>query len=171
MDRSDGFAVGSSIVGRPPRSTQNQALNALVFLFDKVLDQPLGDLGVFSRAKRPHRMPVVLSRDEVARLLGAMDGTFGLMAQLMYGTGMRLMEVVRLRVQDVDYGYNQIVVRNAKGNKDRVVPLPQTVVEPLQAHKEQVKKIHSADLSQGLGRAYVPEALARKYPNVSVEWG
>lgn len=152
-------------------STQNQALNALVFWFDNVLDQPLGELGVFSRGKRPHRLPVVLSRDEVGRLLGAMQGTFGLMAQLMYGTGMRLMEVVRLRVQDVDYGYNQIVVRNAKGNKDRVVPLPQTVVEPLQAHLVQVKKIHGDDLSQDLGRVYVPEALARKYPNVPSEWG
>jgi len=152
-------------------STQNQALNALVFLFDKVLDQPLGDLGMFSRAKRPHRLPVVLSREEVTQLLDGMDGVFGLMAQLMYGTGMRLMEVVRLRVQDVDYGYHQIVVRNAKGNKDRVVPLPQTVIEPLKSHIEKVKKIHVNDLANGFGRVYVPESVVRKYPNVAREWG
>ena len=152
-------------------STQNQALNALVFLFDKVLAQPFGDLGTFSRAKRPRRLPVVLSRAEVARLLEAMEGTFGLMARLMYGTGMRLMEVVRLRVQDIDYDYSQIVVRNAKGDKDRVVPLPQTVVELLQTHLKQVKKIHVDYLAHDFGRVYVPEALARKYPNASTEWG
>ncbi len=152
-------------------STQNQALNALVFLFDKVLDQPLGELGTFSRAKRSRRLPVVLSRDEVVRLLAAMDGTFGLMAQMMYGTGMRLMEVVRLRVQDIDYDYGQIVVRNGKGDKDRVVPLPQTIVEPLQAHLDQVRTIHADDLSHGFGRVYIAEALARKYPNAPAEWG
>ncbi|MCD6525656.1 MAG: integron integrase, partial [Desulfuromonas sp.] len=152
-------------------STQNQALNALVFLFDKVLEQPLGELGAYTRAKRARRLPVVLSRDEMSRLLDAMEGTFGLMAQLMYGTGMRLMEAVRLRMQDIDYDYGQIVVRNGKGDKDRIVPLPQTVVAPLQAHLERVKSIHADDLEQGFGRVYLPEGLCRKYPNAETEWG
>lgn len=152
-------------------STQNQALNALVFLFEKVLKQPLGDLGPFARAKRPKRLPVVLSRSEISRLLDMMEGTFGLMAQLMYGTGMRLMEAVRLRVQDVDYDYSQVVVRNAKGDKDRVVPLPQTLVCALKGHLERVRTIHEDDLNQGHGRVYLPEALSHKYPNAAVEWG
>ena len=152
-------------------STQNQALNALVYLYDKVLEQPLGDLGSFARAKRPRRLPVVLSRDEIQRLLAVMDGVFGLMAQLMYGTGMRLMEVVRLRVQDLDFDYGQIIVRDGKGNKDRVVPLPEKIAGSLKKHLEQTRKIHAEDLAQGLGRVYLPEALQRKYPAAAHEWG
>jgi integron integrase len=152
-------------------STQNQALNALVYWFEKVLDKSLGDLGPFARAKRPKRLPVVLSRTEVSRLLDQMDGTFGLMARLMYGTGMRLMEAVRLRVQDVDYDYSQVVVRNAKGNKDRVVPLPQSLVSVLKEHLKRVWMIHKDDLAQGAGRVYIPEGLSRKYPNAKQEWG
>jgi len=152
-------------------STQNQALNALVFWFEKVLEKPLGDLGSFIRAKRPKRLPVVLSRAEVGRLLDQMDGTFGLMARLMYGTGMRLMEVVRLRVQDVDYDYNQVLVRNAKGNKDRVVPLPESLDSELKDHLKRVWAIHKDDLAQGAGCVYLPEGLSRKYPNAKYEWG
>jgi len=152
-------------------STQNQALNALVYLYDKVLEQPFGDLGPFARAKRPRRLPVVLSRGEISRLLAEMDGTFGLMAQLMYGTGMRLMEAVRLRVQDIDFDYGQIIVRDGKGKKDRVVPLPEKVAASLKKHLEQTRKIHTEDLAQGLGRAYLPEALQRKYPAAAQEWG
>nr|WP_321371239.1 integron integrase [uncultured Desulfuromusa sp.] len=152
-------------------STQNQALNALVFLYEKVLEQPLGELGPFARAKRPRRLPVVLSRDEVRRLLAEMDGTFGLMAQLMYGTGMRLMEVVRLRVKDIDFDYGQIIVRDGKGQKDRVVPLPEKIAEALINHLDQIHKIHAEDLSQGVGRVYLPDALQRKYPAAAQEWG
>ncbi len=151
-------------------STQNQALNALVFLYDKVLEQPLGDLGPFARAKRPRRLPVVLSREEIQRLLAMMDGVFGLMAQLMYGTGMRLMEAVRLRVQDVDFDYGQIIIRDGKGQKDRVVPLPEKITTALKAHLEQVRKIHVDDLAQDLGRVYLPEALQKKYPQAATEW-
>ncbi len=151
-------------------STQNQALNALVFLYDKVLEQTLGDLGPFARAKRPHRLPVVLSREEVQRLLAEMDGTFGLMAQLMYGTGMRLMEAVRLRVQDIDFDYGQVIVRNGKGQKDRVVPLPEKISEELKKHLQQVQNVHAEDISHGLGQVYLPEALQRKYPQADQEW-
>ncbi len=151
-------------------STQNQALNALVYLYDKVLEQPLGDLGSFARAKRPRRLPVVLSRDEIQRLLAEMDGVFGLMAQLMYGTGMRLMEAVRLRVQDVDFDYGQVIVRDGKGQKDRVVPLPEKIAEGLKQHLKQTRELHDDDLAQGLGQVYLPEALQRKYPQAAKEW-
>jgi hypothetical protein len=115
-------------------STQNLALNALVFLFNQVLKKPLGDMGEFVRAKRPRRLPVVLTRQEVESVLSCLNGIFQLMAGLLYGSGLRLMECLRLRVQDVDFGYRQIVVRNAKGGKDRIVPLPQRFSDPLKAH-------------------------------------
>ncbi|WP_462270202.1 phage integrase N-terminal SAM-like domain-containing protein [Desulfobacter sp.] len=104
-------------------STQNQALNALVFFYAKVLKHPLGDIGNFARAKRPKRLPVVLTRNEIAKVLEQMNGRQKLMASLLYGTGMRLMDCIRLRVQDIDFGYRQIVIRDGKGKKDRVVPL------------------------------------------------
>jgi integron integrase len=112
-----------------------------------------------------------LSRQEVKLLLEQMDGVFGLMARLMYGTGMRLMETVRLRVQDVDFDYAQIVVRSGKGDKERVVPLPETLMTPLREQLQQVEKLHAEDLQQGFGRVYIPEALARKYPNAGQEFG
>lgn len=151
-------------------STQHQALNALVFLYDKVLERPLGKCAPFTRAKRPQRVPTVLSRDEISHLLGAMQGQHALMAQLLYGSGLRLMECVRLRVLDVDFSYGQITVRHGKGGKDRVVPLPVCVREPLRAHLEQVHALHREDLGAGLGAVYLPEALARKYPNAAREW-
>jgi integron integrase len=152
-------------------STQNQALNALVFLYGQVLEQPLGDMGTFQRAKRPRRLPVVLTRVEVARLLGQMEGTYHLMASLLYGTGMRLMECLRLRVKDLDFEYRQILVREGKGQKDRVVPLPEKLGEALQAHLERVKALHEKDLQGGYGEVYLPFALAQKYPNAPKEWG
>lgn len=151
-------------------STQNQALNALVFFYDHVLKQPVGDLGDFVRAKRAKKLPVVLSRDEATSLLNQLDGTWKLMAELLYGTGMRLMECVRLRVLDVDFDYSQILVRNAKGGKDRVVPLPKTIIDRLRAHMNEVKTIFEADKAAGYGEVYLPEALNRKYPNAASEW-
>jgi integron integrase len=145
-------------------STQNQAFNALVFFYQYILQQPLGDLEGFMRAKRPQRPPVVLTRTEVAKLLEHMHGTHKVMAALLYGTGMRLMDCMRLRVKDIDFAYQQIVVRDGKGQKDRVVPLPQRVVEPLQQHLETVKRWHQADVDQGHGSVYMPHALACKYP-------
>ena len=152
-------------------STQNQALNALVFFSQHVLQQPLGDLDGFVRAKRPQRLPVVLTRGAVGKLLEHMHGTHGLMAALLYGTGMRLMDCIRLRVKDIDFAYNHIVVRDGKGQKDRVVPLPQRLVEPLQQHLKTVQCLHQADLHQGYGAVFMPHALARKYPQAPKEWG
>jgi len=152
-------------------STQNQARNALVFFAQHVLQQPLGDLDGFVRAKRPQRLPVVLTRAAVGKLLEHMPGTHGLMASLLYGTGMRLMDCIRLRVKDIDFAYNQIVVRDGKGQKDRVVPLPQRLIEPLQQHLTTVKGLHQADLEQGYGAVFLPHALARKYPQAPKEWG
>jgi len=150
-------------------STQNQALCALVFLYREVLHRRL-ELDGFARAKRPRRLPVVLTRDEVRALLARLEGTQHLMTSLLYGTGMRLMEVVRLRVKDVDFGYRQIVVRDAKGAKDRVVPLPEAVTAPLRAHLARVRELFEEDGRRGLGEVYLPEGLGRKYPNAPREW-
>ncbi len=151
-------------------STQNQALNALVFFFSQVLKREIGQLDGFVRAKRPKRLPTVLTRKEVSRLLAQLKGTRWLMASLLYGTGMRLMECVRLRVQDIDFEYQQIVVRNGKGQKDRVVPLPEALISPLRKQLERGHRIHENDLKNGFGEVYLPYALARKYPNAGREW-
>jgi integron integrase len=123
------------------------------------------------KAKAPQRLPVVLTEAEVGRLLNRMDGTTGLIARLLYGTGMRVMEAVRLRVKDVDFQRHEIVVREGKGNKDRITMLPQSLVEPLQAHLIRVKRLHEEDLERGFGEVYLPFALARKYPRAGREWG
>jgi integron integrase len=150
-------------------STQNQALNALVFLFREVLGRPLPEMQ-FARARRPPRLPVVLTRDEVRRLIEALEGTYALMARLMYGTGMRLMECLRLRVGDLDFGNALIVVRDGKGGKDRVVPLPRRLVEPLKRHLDGVRALHQDDLAAGVAGVYLPDALARKSPQAPREW-
>jgi integron integrase len=165
------FLEHLAVRGNVAASTQNQALCALVFLYKDVLDRPLGELQDFARAKRPKRLPVVLERGEMRRLLEGLEGTQHLMAALLYGTGMRLMECVRLRVQDVDFEYRQLVVRDGKGQKDRVVPLPQRLVEALRAHLERVQALHQEDLAGGFGEVYLPGALARKWPNAPREWG
>lgn len=152
-------------------STQALALNALVFLYDQVLGRPLGKMGEFERPKRKRRLPVVLHRRETNALLAKTTGVYGLMAGLLYGTGMRLMECLRLRVKDIDFGYNHITVRFGKGDKDRLVPLPQKYRGALRKHLKMVKEIHEEDLGQGYGEVYIPEALARKYPNTAKEWG
>jgi integron integrase len=164
------FLEHLAVRGGVAASTQNQALNALVFLYREVLDRPLVGLDDLVRAKRPRRLPVVLSRGEVHRLLGEMQGIQWLMASLLYGTGMRLMECVRLRVQEMDFEYRQITVRNAKGAKDRVVPLPETLTAPLRGHLETVRAQFQADRGRGLGEVYLPDALARKYPKAAREW-
>lgn len=152
-------------------ATQNQALNALVFLYRAVLRIEAGDFARFERAKRPAKLPVVLTPAEVQRLLTALKpGTVSLMARLLYGTGMRLMECVRLRVKDLDFERNQIVIREGKGQKDRVTMLPRTVQEELRRHLERVKLLHETDLGEGFGQVYLPYALARKYPNAERTW-
>jgi integron integrase len=164
------FLQHLAVTRQTAANTQNQARHALAFLYEHVLHQPLENLDGLVRAKRPQRLPVVLTRLEVATLLAALQGTHGLMAALLYGTGMRLMECIRLRVQDIDFAYHQIVVRDGKGQKDRVVPLPQRPVETLQHHLEQVKRVHQDDLQQGYGAVFLPNALARKYPHAPQEW-
>ena len=151
-------------------STQNLALTSLAFFFNHVVKKPLEDLGEFTRAKRPKRLPSVLTQPEVQSLLNSMSGLHGLMARLLYGTGMRLMECVRLRVLDVDFDYGRITVRNGKGKKDRVVPLPGSVANDLHEHLKKVRALHQRDLAQGHGQVFLPDALARKYPNAPSEW-
>jgi integron integrase len=152
-------------------ATQNQALAAILFLYKNVLAQPLPWLDQIERAKRPARMPTVLSVAEVRRLLARMQGTKWLMASLLYGAGLRLRECLKLRVKDVDFDYRQIMVRDAKGGKDRVTMLPESVIEPLQQHLVRARSLHERDLASGHGDVELPDALARKYPKVPYEWG
>ncbi|MBV1789235.1 integron integrase [Marinobacterium sp. D7] len=151
-------------------STQNQALNALVFLFRKVFMSELGELGDFAHSKRQRRLPVVMTRGEIQALLSQLDGRNELMASLLYGTGMRLMEVIRLRVKDLDFGYRQVHVRNAKGGKDRVTPLPERLIERLTHQLEEVRLQHRVDLEQGYGEVWLPEALERKWAKAAASW-
>ncbi len=151
-------------------STQNQALNAIVYLYHQVLGREIGDLENVVRAKRPRRLPVVLTREAVRNLLANLQGHHWLMAQLLYGGGLRLMECVRLRVQDLDLDYRQILVRDGKGQKDRVTLLPKIVLPVLQQHLEKVRRIHRQDLHLGFGSVYLPHALDRKYPAAAKAW-
>jgi len=157
--------------GHVAPGTQNQALAALLFLYREVLGVELPWMENVIRAKRPRRLPVVLSAVEVRRLLAAMDGQVWLMASLLYGTGMRLMECLRLRVKDVDFARSEILVREGKGGKDRRVPLPRRLRDPLAAAVERVAVVHAADLARGLGDVWLPTALARKYPGAGREAG
>ena len=151
-------------------STQNQALNALLFLYRAVLEKPVGYVNGVVRAKRPHRLPVVLTRQEVRAILGELDGVEWIMATLLYGAGLRLMECLRLRIQEIDLAATQIMVRAGKGDKDRVTMLPASVVEPLRRHLERVKRLYQQDVERGQGGASLPNALERKYPNAPKEW-
>ena len=150
-------------------STQNQALAALLFLYGAVLGRPLNELRVV-RAARPKRLPVVLTRDEVRQVLGRLEGVNGLIGRLLYGTGARLLECLRLRVKDVDFGLNQITIREGKGSKDRLTVLPAAVQPPLQEHLAAVRALHESDAAAGFGRVYLPTALERKYPAAAGEW-
>lgn len=156
---------------RVAAGTQNQALSALLFLYREVLGVELPWLESVVRAKRPQRVPTVLSREEVRCLLAALDGCDWLVAALLYGTGMRLLECLRLRVKDVDFQRNEIAVRDGKGGKDRRVPLPARVREPLQRQLESARLLHERDLADGRGETRLPHALARKYPHAAREWG
>jgi integron integrase len=152
-------------------STQNQALAALLFLYGQVLEIKLPWLDDMVRAKRPARLPVVLTPAEARAVLAPLAGSYRLMGDLLYGSGLRLLECLRLRVKDVDFGYLQITVRDGKGAKDRVTMLPVSLVPTLRAHLEKVQALHARDLAEGFGRVMLPEALAVKYPNAAVEWG
>jgi len=156
---------------RVSSSTQNQAFNAILFLFRDVLKIEPGDLSKTVRAKRGQKLPVVLSPEEVQSLFKHVKGLNLLILQLLYGSGLRLMELARLRVKDIDFDQNLIFVRGSKGDQDRTTILPQTVKDMLEKHLDEVKKLHDKDLQEGYGEAYLPDALERKYPNAPKEWG
>lgn len=164
------FLSWLAVERRVSPSTQNQALSALLFLYRHVLDQPLPRIADIIRARRPKRLPVVLTRDETRRLLAAMDGPPAVVARLLYGTGMRLLEGLRLRIQDLDFGQKLIVVRDGKGRKDRVTMLPSSLVPELQAQLAVAKATHCGDLEAGFGSVVLPYALARKYCGAEREW-
>jgi len=164
------FLTHLAVEGRVSASTQNQARCALLFLYKEVLETELPWLDDVEQAKTPKRLPVVLNRDEVQAILSRLQGTHWLIASLLYGTGMRILECLRLRVLDVDFKRREILIRDGKGNKDRVTMLPVTLVVTLQAHLQKVKALHDSDLAQGFGEVYLPFALDRKYPNAAREW-
>jgi integron integrase len=155
---------------RVSASTQNQALNAILFLYRHVLSKDIGYVEGVVRANRPKRLPTVLTRQEVKSIFGCLDSSDWLMAMLLYGAGLRLMECLRLRVKDIDFGGNQILVRAGKGDKDRHTMLPEAVKEPLAKHLELIRRQHQRDLERGMGRVALPNALERKYPNAGKEW-
>ncbi|MFH1449288.1 MAG: integron integrase [bacterium] len=152
-------------------STQNQALNAIVFFYKHVLRIELGDFGHIEQARKPERLPTVMTKAEVSRVLAAISGTYGLMTKLIYGCGLRLMECVRLRVKDIDFEQNQLIVREGKGMKDRSTMLPEQLKPLLLEHLRRVKILHEEDLQKGMGEVYLPFALERKYANAGREWG
>lgn len=151
-------------------STQNQALNALVFLYKHVLKQPLNEKINAERAARKVKIPVVLTRDETKRIIGAMTGIHQLVVKLLYGSGLRIIECLRLRVHDIDFDMKALTVRSGKGDKDRVTTFPPSLQAPLEAHLGHVKIVHEGDIANGYGEVYLPHALARKYPNAARQW-
>lgn len=156
--------------GRVSASTQNQALSALLFLYREVLGIDLPFIDGIEKAKRPVRVPVVLTREETNKILSQLSGVCHLMASLLYGSGLRLMECMRLRVKDVDFGYRQITVRDGKGEKDRRTVLPLSVIEPLKRQMVRARLLYEEDIQRGHGRVYLPYALERKYRQAAIEW-
>lgn len=166
----NAFLTHLAVEGNVSAATQNQAMFALLFLYKEVLRVELPWLDDFTAAKRAQRVPAVLTREEVSALLASLKGVNWLMANLLYGAGLRLKECLRLRVKDLDFGFKQILVCDGKRGQDRFTVLPQMLVEPLKKHLEAVKILHKNDLQSGLGRVKMPFALARKYPNAAGEW-
>lgn len=166
-----GYLSHLAIDRKVSKSTQHQALNALVFFYKQVLGIEVGDIGPFRPATAPKRLPMVLSAGEVSALLGAMRGTTKLVACLLYGSGMRLNEALSIRVQDVDIGRGIITVRAGKGDKDRAVPLPASLVDQIRLQLQQCEITHQRDLANGFGEVYLPNAIERKYPNAAKEIG
>jgi integron integrase len=164
------FLTDLAVTQHVAASTQNQALSALLFLYKEVLHQEIAWLDDVIRAKKPKKLPVVLTRDEVKRLLQHLEAPAWLMASLLYGAGLRLLECLRLRVKDVDFAMHQLTVREGKGAHDRVTMLPDSVYEPLLQHLHTVKQLHAVDLEEGYGSVYLPYALERKYPDASHDW-
>lgn len=165
------FLTSLAVRDKVSASTQNQALSALLFLYRQVLQLELPWLDGVERAKKPQRLPVVLTPVETRGLLDQLTGVHWLTGSLLYGTGMRLMECFRLRVKDVDFSRGEILVRKGKGAKDRRTMLPRTLVEPLQAQLADAARIHQRDFAAGFGRVWMPDALARKFPGAALDWG
>jgi len=166
----NAFLTNLAVKEKVSASTQNQALSALLFLYRHVIGRDVGDLGEVIRARKSTRLPVVMTRDEIKTVLAKLNDDKWLMASLMYGVGLRLMECLCLRVQDIDFSRNEIMVRDGKGAKDRITMLPESLKIPLQEHRKKVKTIHERDFAEGWGRVLMPEALDRKYPNAPKEW-
>jgi len=167
----EAFLTHLAVQGKVAASTQNQAKAALLFLYREVLEQELPWLDNIQQAKAPKRLPVVLTEAEVQKVLSRLEGTHWLVAGLLYGSGLRIMEALRLRVKDVEFARGEILVREGKGFKDRVTMLPAVLSEPLRAHLKKVRALHERDLGEGFGEVYLPYALERKYPNAAREWG
>jgi integron integrase len=166
----EAFLTHLAVQQNVAASTQNQALSALLFLYRDVLKTPL-DLPIDAiRAKKPKRLPTVLTKEEALIVIARLSGTQRLMAQLLYGGGLRLMECLRLRVKDLDFAQRQIIVRDGKGMEDRLTMLPDSLIGPLQEHLSHVKHLHTQDVAQGLGSVYLPYALERKYPRAGRLW-
>ncbi len=163
------FLTHLAVEGNVAASTQNQAFSALLFLYKTVLYQDLGPIDAM-RAKKPKRLPSVLTKEEIHRVFDHMSGTHLLIAKLIYGSGLRLMECLRLCVKDLDFDQHQILVRDGKGKKDRVTMLPESLLSPLRDHLRIVKQTHEQDLVKGYGTVHLPYALERKYPNAEREW-
>lgn len=166
----NAFLTHLAVVDKVSASTQNQALSGLLFLYRRVIGREVGNLGTVIRARRPSRVPVVMTRDEVKTVLAEMDGEYWLMASLLYGSGLRLMECLRLRVQDIDFERGEITVRQGKGGKDRKTMLPHSLKAPLQRQLKRARTMHQSDLADGWGRVVLPAALDRKYPAAPSEW-
>ncbi|MBI5922152.1 MAG: integron integrase [Betaproteobacteria bacterium] len=165
------FLTHLAVTGQVAASTQNQAKSALLFLYRVVLERELPWLDNIEQAKAPKRLPVVLTRDEVHDLLTRLEGTSWLIASLLYGSGMRIMECLRLRVKDIEFARREILIRDGKGFKDRVTMLPAALAAPLQEHLKRVRALHRQDLEAGFGAVYLPYALERKYPGAARDWG
>ncbi len=171
QDEINAFLTHLAVVEGVSASSQTQALSALLFLYRHVLGTDPGDLSGVVRARVRRRLPVVMTPAEVQQVLGQLEGTTGLVAALLYGSGLRLMEALRLRVQDLDFGHRQVTVRSGKGDKDRPTLMPERLIAPLGEHLERVRRVHAGDLAAGWGKVLLPHALERKYPRAAREWG
>ena len=169
-DEVNAFVTSLAVRDHVSASTQTQALSAILFLYRYVLGMEIGELEGLVRARKPIHLPVVMTRAEVRAVLAELEGEYWLITALLYGTGMRLSECLSLRVQDIDFGANQVVVRDGKGGKDRVTMLPESLKGPLKDQLRRAEIVHKRDLAAGWGRVVLPEALGRKYPNAAGEW-
>ncbi len=164
------FLTHLAVNRRNAGGTQDQALNAIVFLYKHVLKKEVGIIDNIQRAKKHKRLPVVFTREETRKVIDQLEGTKRLMGSVLYGSGVRLKECLRLRVKDIEFNYNQIIARDTKGRVDRVTLLPESIKAPLKEHLNRVKTLHDQDIKEGFGRVYLPYALDRKYPNANIQW-